>query len=114
MNALTTKELKEVKEMLAAFPMVMDAVEIAKDELMRVKYQEHFHDDASDFSLENRPSNVLARAISRKFYKHHGELKKYPWKYTEMLSLTKQQMTDFFKTVEDPEPDSETFRTAKT
>ena len=121
---MTTEEEKQVKELTKLLPKIKEVIadhagllalaEIGKDEIMRVKWEQYFSDDGRDMSLKGRTACILAREISRKFYRHHGDLKKYPWGKEEMFNITKEDIINFFKDIVDPKPDSEEFRTLKT
>lgn len=111
----TQEQEDKLKLVAAHFDDFILAVNIAKDELMRINVNKHFHSDANDMDSEKREQCVKARAIMRKMYQHHADLKEYPFSIKELnAGLTADQLEAYFKDIEDPNPDSESFRTLGT
>lgn len=115
--ALDLNEEKFLKDLVLAMDLddVQAAVNIARDELVRMNVERLYSRDAFDMSLEGRPACVKARAIFRKMYRHHvdGKIHIFTLKALKM-GLTKKEVEDYFENVVDPAPDSDGFRTPGT
>lgn len=111
----TEDQEQKLKLVADHFDDFLLAVNIAKDELMRINVNKHFHADANDMDSDKRERCVMARSIMRKMYQHHADLKEYPFTIKELnVGLTAEQLKDYFEKIEDINPDSESFRTLGT
>ena len=91
------------------------AIDVAKDELIRIVVNSHLNADAKDDSLANRTKAAQARAIFRKMYRHHADGRQYPWSIDQIKAgLTRRALIDHFEPLPDPRPDSNQWRTAGT
>lgn len=102
------QELKIVKLLALDFDEILLAVEIARDEAVRVLLSRWYSKDVNDVSPLRRKEHNYAKTINRKMYQHHANGKIYPWKIKDMLEgvITKEQLEEYFDNIKDPAPGS--------
>lgn len=106
------KEVAILKDVIENWSIVLEAVEIAKDEIMRVKMNDMFWDDSH--SDDGSEAYYKSRALFRKMYRHHADLNKYPWSIYELKELSKENLVAYFEDITDPTPDAVNFRPIRT